>query len=721
MIQAGWKRLGFDSRPTRLLSLCSVLLALVILGATVLVILETRTQEIDEAEHELMTLNLLLAEQTARAIQGVDLVLQGTIEDLRNDGVDSVDELWRLETGPDVFKRLQARAKDLPQIDAVTVIADGGRLVNFSRFYPIPPINVADRDYYQALKAAPSDRPFISVPVENRGTGTYTLYVARRFDDKAGHFIGLVLGAINLGYFEDLYRSLELGPGAGVSLWRGDGTLLARYPSIGSVGKIFPLKSFTETLINADSGVYHVENSIDGQRRIVATRRLRDYPMVVNVTRTIDQVLADWRHFSMIIAAAGVLCMLATALVARTLLRQFNAFERLNLALSEKAEAVLAREKAESELLQVQKLEAVGKLTTGIAHDFNNLLTTIVGNLSLLQQDADDARSRQRIAAIDKAVDRASTLTGQLLAFSRKQHLFPEAVDLNSLVRDMREMLQSSLGGKMRLELRLGPDLWHARVDRVQIELVLLNLAINARDAMPGGGLLTITTGNVSMGPPAVPSDPPAGDHVFVAVADTGTGMSESVLARAFDPFFTTKPVGQGTGLGLSQVHGTVHQSGGGIRIETALGRGTVVTLYLPAILEPVLMPAPAVLQPEPAEAAEAPARVLVVDDDGPVRQALAEMLEGLGHPVVQAESGAGALEILGDDPAIDLVVMDFAMPEMNGAQAAAQARALRPGLPILFVTGYAEVETLEGERSILQKPFRRHELEAKLHTALGR
>ena len=714
-----WGRQWRDSLPTRRLIVGGALFSALILAITVFVIQETRAKEIRDAERELMTLDLSLAEQTARAIQGVDLVLGGIADQVRVDGVESAADFERLEAGASTYLLLKARTADLPQLDAVTMIAADGRLINFSRYYPIPAINVADRDYFRALRDTPTTRPYISAPVENRSTGTWTLYVARRISDASGQFVGLVLGAINLRYFEDLYRALELGPGSGISLWRRDGTLLARYPSIDGVGKVFQIKSFTETLLHSDVGVYQTAASIDGFQRIVATRALRDYPMVVNVTRTLDEVLSDWRHTSSIIGIAGTLSALAVGLAVWALARRFGIYESLSRALGEKAEAVLARERAEGQLYQSQKLDAVGQLTTGIAHDFNNLLTAIMGNLEFLSFEAQSPRTERSLAAIQKAVDRAATLTGQLLAFSRKQHLSPEAVDLNGLIGNMTEMLRSTLGGTVRIALALRPDLWHALVDPVQIELVVLNLAINARDAMPQGGVLTITTDNVATGCPSQSGEPPPGDHVLITVADTGTGMTEDVLARAFDPFFTTKPPGKGTGLGLSQVYGMVQQSGGGIRIDTVLDQGTVVRIYLPRIHE-TADAVPRVPAPAPPVATESrPAMVLIVDDDASVRETVAEMVGSLGFSIIVAESGHQALNQLAAEPRIDLVITDFAMPELNGAEVAHRARQLRPGLPIIFVTGFADIESLRGEEWVLQKPFRRDGLAAKLRAAL--
>ncbi len=714
MLGAAWLEQWRQSRPTRWLVLCGALLVILIPAAMLFIVAEFRTKEIEDGKRELLTLNTSLAEQTARAFQGVDFVLARIADQVQAGGVETPEDFVRLEAGQETYELLKARVADVPQLDAITMIAADGHLVNFSRSYPIPLVDVSDRDYFKSLATEVSNRPYISEPVENRATGTWTLYVARRLSSPGGGFIGLILGAVKLNYFEDLYRSLQLGQGSAVSLWRRDGLLLARYPPLEGIGKSFSIKSFTETLVHSDVGVYQTESSIDGVRRIVATRALHDYPLVVNVTRITDDVLADWRRVAFIVFVAGALCTAAVLLVVWALARQFATYERLSRALSERAAAVLAREQAEIQLFQSQKLEAVGQLTTGIAHDFNNLLTAIIGNLDFLRCRGSDPETERYLGAIERSADRAANLTSQLLAFSRKQRLSPEAVDLNALIHNMSEMLLSTLGGTVRIELDLAEGLWPIFVDRVQIEMVVLNIAINARDAMPGGGLLTIRTENI----PERSGGDPAGDHILVTIADTGAGMTQEVLARAFDPFFTTKPPGKGTGLGLSQSYGLVQQSGGSIRLDSTPGAGTTVRIALPRLRAAGAAEPPAMLPV--ADATSRAATVLVVDDDEEVLATVAGMVGSLGCAVLSARSGATALERLAERPEVALAIVDFAMPEMDGVALARAARSLRPGLPIVFVTGFADLESLRGEAWILQKPFHREALGRILEQALA-
>ncbi|MBU2417174.1 MAG: response regulator, partial [Alphaproteobacteria bacterium] len=403
----------------------------------------------------------------------------------------------------------------------------------------------------------------------------------------------------------------------------------------------------------------------------------------------------------------------AEAMLERRVAERTAELESANRQL---AEQIGEREKVESALRQAQRLEAVGQLTSGVAHDFNNLLTVILGNVEQMRKRAEDPALIRRLAMMSEASQRGARLTAQMLAFSRQQKLEPRPVDLNDTVKSMRDLLHSTIGGSVRIAApRLADDLWPAMIDPTQIELVILNLAINARDAMEVGGSLTIATANVTLGEPDTPEAPAPGDYVMVAVTDTGSGMSDDVRARAFEPFFTTKEVGKGSGLGLSQVFGLAKQSGGGVAIDTEVGRGTTIKVFLPRASA-----APA----EPGVEAEAgPVAhedhlvVLVVDDDDAVREVTAGLLADLGYDVVEAGSGGAALDLFERHDEIRAVVLDFAMPGMNGADLARELRARRPRVPILFATGYADAEALTGvgDHQIVHKPFGQAELARKL------
>jgi PAS domain S-box-containing protein len=347
----------------------------------------------------------------------------------------------------------------------------------------------------------------------------------------------------------------------------------------------------------------------------------------------------------------------------------------------------------EEALRQSQKMEAVGQLTGGIAHDFNNLLTGIVGSLDLMRTRLAQGRTDNIARYIDAAMtsaNRAAALTHRLLAFARRQPLIPKSIDANALVISLEDLLRRTIGERLDLEIVAAPDLWSTLCDPNQLESALLNLAINARDAMPDGGKLTITTANVPLA--IARAEAPvlaSGDYICISVADTGTGMSADVVARAFDPFFTTKPIGQGTGLGLSMIYGFARQSNGHVSIDSRAGCGTTVNLYLPRHDGVVAAdPVSAARDETPVATGET---VLVVEDEPVVRAIIMEMLQDQGYRALEAVDGPSGLRVLLAEEHIDLLVTDVGLPGMNGRQLADQARETRPDLKILFITGYAE------------------------------
>ena len=383
---------------------------------------------------------------------------------------------------------------------------------------------------------------------------------------------------------------------------------------------------------------------------------------------------------------------------------------------------IAEREQVEEALRQSQKMEAVGQLTGGIAHDFNNLLTGITGALDLMSRRMAQGRTRdvERYVGLALAsAQRAATLTHRLLAFSRRQPLDPKPVDGNGLIGAMEELLRRTLGETVSLDLALAPELWATLCDPHQLENALLNLCINARDAMPDGGRLTVATGNESVGEGHDPDLRP-GPYVVFRVADTGTGMTSEVIARAFDPFFTTKPIGQGTGLGLSMIYGFARQSGGQVRVDSEVGRGTTMRLYLPRHLGQAEH-ADAAKEGDVAPRATAGETVLVVDDEPTVRMLVREVLEELGYAAVEAADGPSGLVVLRSNARIDLLVTDVGLPGgMNGRQVADAARDLRPGLKVLFITGYADTAAvgdgvLEPGMHLLTKPFAMDDLAGRV------
>ena len=380
---------------------------------------------------------------------------------------------------------------------------------------------------------------------------------------------------------------------------------------------------------------------------------------------------------------------------------------------------VTAEKRADEKLRHAQRLEAVGQLTAGVAHDFNNLLTAVLGNLEIIARrpQALDERTARMVAGARAAAERGARLTQQLLAFSRQQRITAAPVALDRALEEMLPLLHATLGDASTIRLLPGQDVAPALADRSQLELAILNLVINARDAMAPGGVITLSTANVTRGPPARPEEPEAGDYAAVTVRDQGPGIPDAVRDTMFEPFFTTKPAGKGSGLGLAQVLGVAKQLGGGIAVSTGEA-GTGFTLFLPRASHPAGPDAPA------GEAASGPdlcGAVLLVDDDASVRAVVAEMLRDAGHRVTEASSGLEALAALNGGAEADVLVADVVMPGMSGKELADIVRRTWPALAVVYMTGYADEHRLPADvqDAVLRKPFRIEELLRRVAEAL--
>ena len=401
-------------------------------------------------------------------------------------------------------------------------------------------------------------------------------------------------------------------------------------------------------------------------------------------------------------------------------LRLQRTLETLEQQVEERTAQLRSNEEA---LRQSQKMEAVGQLTGGIAHDFNNMLTGIIGSLELLRRRV----SRGKLDDLDSLIDlgvtsanRAAGLTHRLLAFSRRQSLDPKPVEINQLVTSMGELLQRSINESIALDMRLSDPLWTAEADPNQLESALLNLVINARDAMPNGGNLTVETSNRHLDSvfTAAYGTLQPGDYVELSVSDSGCGIPESLMGRVFDPFFTTKPIGQGTGLGLSMIYGFARQSGGHVTIHSEVGKGTTVSLFLPRFVGEMVVAEAA--NPARLPFANAGETVLIVEDDPAVRVLISAVLKELGYAFVEASDANTALPIIESDQRIDLMISDVGLPGMNGRQLAEIGRQIRPELKVLFITGYAEHAAVRGGfldpgMQLITKPFTFDLLTAKV------
>ncbi len=469
---------------------------------------------------------------------------------------------------------------------------------------------------------------------------------------------------------------------------------------------------------------------VDGALALVKTDRGKQVmyqvrEMIARMAAFDDRILKEnlaesndmGRYVQYGVVAAILLVLLLAAFVIATTSRHVRSLVGL----------ISQRDRAETQVRQMQKMQAVGQLTGGIAHDFNNMLAIIIGSLSLMQKrlGRGETNVAQYVDAAMEGAQRAATLTSRLLAFSRQQPLMPVTLDLNKTVSGMSELLRRTLGENIHMETVLSGGLWKTHADPGEIENAILNLCVNARDAMPEGGKLTIETANCFLDDAYASDHPevPAGQYVLVAVSDTGTGMTKETILRAFDPFFTTKPTGKGTGLGLSQVYGFVKQSGGHVKIYSESTQGTTVKMYLPRthrtdIAGEVLVPKPELPKGTPLEI------IFVVEDDDRVRGISVAALRELGYTVVHAESGPVALEKLKLYPDIHLLFTDIVMPGMNGRVLANQVLKSRPSLKVLYTTGYTHNAVVhngvvDADAQLIVKPYTIDQLALKVRDVL--
>jgi len=458
--------------------------------------------------------------------------------------------------------------------------------------------------------------------------------------------------------------------------------------------------------------------------------------LVVSITWLLDVLLSTVitnARFDFGWYAGRIFGLMAASFVLGALLMETgNLYGRLIRSIEEVRARADALAQSQEQLRHAQKMEAMGQLTGGVAHDFNNLLTVIVGNLDMIARHADDAtRVRRLTAAAQRAASRGGKLTHQLLVFARRQLLRPETVNANRLLLDFEGLIRRAVGEAITLALELYPALDPVRIDPMQFEAAMLNLVINARDAMPGGGHITVRTGNQALDPDAVAAQPETrpGAYAVIAVKDTGAGIPAALLGKVFEPFFTTKDVGKGSGLGLSQVYGFVKESGGHVRIDSAEGAGTTVELWLPRSAERPAEPVIEAAARMPLRATTGDEVVLVVEDDAEVGALASESLRELGYQTLVAHDAAEALVLLGGlERRIDILFSDVVMPGgMNGVQLAVEARRLRPALKVLLTSGYT-ADALSDEHGVidvagttlLRKPYRSEDLAAQLRVVLG-
>jgi two-component system NtrC family sensor kinase len=719
--QSAKRELASALRPLRLLVAASIVLPIAIFVFAAWV---SYHQHVDEARDRVQRNLNTIYEHALKVFETFELSAR------------YLDELTAGVTETDIRKReaeFNARLKSitnaLPQLRDLWVISASGLPLVSGTVYPMPKIDLSDRDYFRVHKEKPNAGTYVSEVLKARAADTTFFTLSRRTRGPNNSFGGVTTVSIAPEYFTQFYSRL---PPPGVfALIRDDGAILARHPDLSqSLDKLPPDSLVMKSIAGQpDEGFVAGPSSFDGHARLYAYRKMPRYNIYVVSGIEGDVVLREWLRDGLshvIFALPATVAMIGLGIMAlRRTRREAIAHAKLQ-------HEVARRERTELALHQALKMEAVGRLTGGVAHDFNNLLTAILGNvdLALRRVPEGDDRLKRSLNSARQASERAASLVQRLLAFSRQHPLEEKAVDANRLVQGMSELLRRTIGETITVETVLAGGLWKTAVDPNQLESALLNLAVNARDAMPDGGRLTIETANTYLDEAYVTAnaaDLPPGQYVLIALSDTGGGMTREVIDRAFEPFFTTKPTGAGTGLGLSMVYGFVKQSRGHIKIYSEPGEGTSIKIYLPRLtdetkVEPWI---PNDAARNAGAAVERPEQILLVEDDEEVNRFSSEALRDEGYHVISTHEAASGLRLLDANPDIRLLFTDVVLPGgMNGRQLADEALRRRPDLKVLFTTGYTRNAIihhgrLDADVDLLTKPFTSEALVKKVRQIL--
>jgi signal transduction histidine kinase/CheY-like chemotaxis protein len=655
----------------------------------------------------------VMHEQTLRVFRSVELAF-GYVDDMV--GGLSDDEIRTNEK--DLHARLAAIDKTLSQADAITIFDRRGHPLVSSRSYPVShAVDESGRDFFKHHVDRDGGLFFGAVIVPQPFGAPY-FSLSRRRSSPTGAFAGVIEASIIPKDFEDFYARIGQFAGSYYALLRDDGLILARYPRAPAVPVrlVDPAPAIKAIEQKSTHGLYTTISQIDSVERRIGYRKMEEFPIYLLAGIESGALLGEWKstmagHLIFGVPASLLLFGAIGAVLRRT--QGFNA-------------EVDRRAAAEEALRQSQKMEAVGQLTGGVAHDFNNLLTIIIGNLEIAQRNLDawnegaEDRLKRAVNNAMRGATRAADLTKRLLAFSRRQPLAPKQIDVNKLIGGISEFLRRSVGERVEIETVGAGGVWKVEADPGELETAIINLGINARDAMPDGGKLTIETSNAFLDENYCRQhhDVRSGQYVLISVTDTGTGMSPDVAERVFEPFFTTKTVGQGTGLGLSQVYGFVRQSGGHVKVYSEPGEGTSVKIYLPRLMRDVRD------EEEPevdVESGRSGSTVLVIEDDDDVRGYVVEILRELSYRVFDAHDAESALALIEHKTLhIDLLLTDVVLPGLNGRQAAERIQAGQRDIKVLFMTGYSRNAIVHQGRldpgvELIQKPLTRSALAARI------
>ncbi|WP_144155882.1 hybrid sensor histidine kinase/response regulator [Paraburkholderia sp. BCC1885] len=701
---------NFQVRRITLIALLVAAIVLPCVYVAAMAFSDLRAREADATDLTLRTVRV--AEEHALKVFDMNEALDARVVDL----VQGLDGDGIRARGREIHEKLRVMGGGYPQVAAVSIFGQDGTLLASSRFFPVPPISIASRDDFTGIRDGKVlEHVSRDMVGQVAGENVFNTGVARR--DADGGFAGVVSVALRPGYFNAFYQDLLGGAGTPmtISLTRADGAVLAHYPpSPGQPDMIAAHTPLTDALARGSrAGVVRTRSVFDNDNLIVAYRRVGAYPVYVSCGYRTSAIWAAWyRHLSVLILSMftpSIVLWCVIWLSLRRLGAEEEAWERWQ------AEASMRRS-IESAYRQSRKMEALGNLVGSVAHDFNNLLMIVSANVQIARRRGAPGLDRE-LSAIERALKSGQSLTRQLLGVARKQPLRNETLALERWLPACRELLRASLGAKVSLVIDIGTDVWPMRVDVAELELALINIAVNARDAMPSGGRFTVRAANITFR--HEDGFPLTGDFVQLSLEDTGMGMPPDVLARAFEPLFTTKPKGMGTGLGLPQVFAFCERSGGLAAIDSAIGAGTSVRLYLPRAAD----------QPEAERPASEPKaeetgvphglRILLVEDNDEVAAGTEALLQMMGHQVTCVFNADTALRLFDDAHAkqartgeplpFDLVISDIHMPgTMNGIDLAEAVQTFETRLPVILVTGYAE--ELDRARHVdvrvLSKPF---------------
>jgi len=595
--------------------------------------------------------------------------------------------------------RLERISGVMPQLQAIVLVGSDGRPMASSALASVKSdVNFSDRDYFKAQLEKDAGTYVSDLRTPNLSVvGSDFFDLSHRLASPDGSFNGVIAVAVRPKYFEDFYNLIGQTPGSFYALVRADGVILARYPYRKNRARQLSPSAALRRAISGGltQGLFTVNSEVDGIPRRVGFRKLAGYPVYALSGISIASIDREWLTS---IGTHLIFGLPATLLLFGVLWIALRRTERLH----DEAER---REMAEGALHQAQQLQAIGQLTGGVAHDFNNLLMIVSGSVQRLRRSIKDDKQTQLLDAITNATDRGESLTRQLLTFSRRQMLQPCVVDLVKRLPEIKDMLSRSLRGDIEIRVGVPRRRCCVKIDPSEFELALLNLAFNARDAMPSGGTLTITARPIVLRGKAS-EEGLNGEFVAVRIADSGTGIPPEVLPRVFEPFFTTKEVGKGTGLGLSQVYGFAKQSGGAVSIVSSARRGTAVTLFLPQTWE---KPAQASEHAAPAATRRTAGTALLVEDNAEVADVGKAYLQELGYRVKLAASAQAGLDLIDREGDIDLVFSDILMPGgMNGLELADTVRRNFPDVAVLLTTGYSSSaeDAIRQGFEVLQKPY---------------